>query len=972
MRSPACGASGAGSAAGADPGERGSAEARGDGATLGVARERGGAEAVMGEGSGEGDGEVAQARAGGDADGGRGNMAGERGERAAEAQCEAERGGGAGGGVETGGREEGETGPVREGEGERNGEGRGAGAGSRAEAEAEAEAGAEEDLSTIDPCHIIRLIRTLLEEAGGGDAEGRGGGGGAEGAEAVSEGGRGGRGTGGEGGVRGEAEEAGGVGMDEGGEAGAGEAGVRAGRGREGERGIAGGEVRENGLRGEGRSGGGGGGGGDDDDDGRGKEGAWEGEGGGAREGGEGRREEAGCVLWDLAASEEHAELMVRSHVLDVVLSVLASPSSPRLKEICMGLLANLACHVAPAHSMAAMGMGGSDSAAPSSMMHAVVGVLMGEDDPPCLTETCRLLGTVLRGAESEAWATFLAGSAPDCLPRVLWIAANTLHPQLLRKCTDLLLAMVDSSHPASRVLLPALLALPLLSTLADLIASEMDRLADGSRDDEDILDALLQVPEAISLAPGPPSALLAAHPHMLPLAVSVVASAPSHAVAAAAVTAAVLAANIIEDDPSLIPHLTAAPQFVPRLLGLLPLVSDDEGARTAAWSLLHALCSHALARGGEPAGREAGERRDGLVGEEEAERGMGDCPEGGQMERMQEDEGRGEGEVGGAEGQQQQARNAGMAESSDRMEGGGATVAAASVVVSAVVSEYERIVDDLQEHERQESSVCLGEGSGRDTSERGADTSARGGDRSERGDDAGERGGEEEKDGHVNGVEGRAGDADVDMGEAGMGVGEQRRDGGVNGGCAGAALGAHTQGHKATVLLLIRLLEQATSLPPPAPNHGGPSSMVAAAPQAQACELGMTGGKAIEGGMTGGKAIEGGMTGGKAIEGGMTGGKAIEGGMTGGKAIEGGMTGGKAIEGGMTGGKAIEGGMTGGNAIEGGMTGGKAIEGGMTGGKAIEGGMTGGKAIEGGMTGGKAIEGGMGGGDGGRGRNDG
>ncbi|CAI7857654.1 unnamed protein product, partial [Closterium sp. NIES-54] len=153
-------------------------------------------------------------------------------------------------------------------------------------------------------------------------------------------------------------------------------------------------------------------------------------------------------------------------------------------QEICMGLLANLACHVAPAHSMTAMGMGGSDSAAPSSMMHAVVGVLMGEDDPPCLTETCRLLGTVLRGAESEPWAAFLAGSAADCLPRVLWIAANTLHPQLLRKCTDLLLAMVDSSHPASRVLLPALLALPLLSTLADLIASEMDRLADGSRDE--------------------------------------------------------------------------------------------------------------------------------------------------------------------------------------------------------------------------------------------------------------------------------------------------------------------------------------------------------------------------------------------------------------------------------------------------------------------------------------------------------
>ncbi|CAI7888124.1 unnamed protein product [Closterium sp. NIES-54] len=261
-------------------------------------------------------------------------------------------------------------------------------------------------------------------------------------------------------------------------------------------------------------------------------------------------------------------------------------------------------------------------------------------------------------------------------------------------------------------------------------------------------------------------------------------------------------------------PHL-AAPQFVPRLLALLPLVSDDEGARTAVWSLLHALCSHALARGGRVlVVRRAGEPRDGLVGEEEEERGLGDCPEGGRQERMQEDGGEGEGEMGGAEGQQQQqqqqqqeVRSAGVAENSDQMEGGATTAAhpeasrstasvsasasprsssaaaaTAAVVVSTVVSEYERIVDDLEEHERHEHSVHVGDGSG----------SARS-----------ESGGEEEKDGHVGGREGRAGDADVDMGEAGMGRGEWR-DGGANGACGGGAVAAHTQGHKATVCVRV------------------------------------------------------------------------------------------------------------------------------------------------------------------------
>ncbi|GJP84660.1 hypothetical protein CLOP_g14706 [Closterium sp. NIES-67] len=480
----------------------------------------------------------------------------------------------------------------------------------------------------------------------------------------------------------------------------------------------------------------------------------------------EGRREEAGCALWDLAASEEHAELMVGNHVLEVVLSVLASPaSSPRLKEICMGLLANLACHVAPAHSMAAAG---GDTA--HAMMHAVLAVLMGEDDPPCLTETCRLLATVLRGADSEAWANVLASSAPDSLPRVLWIAANTLHPQLLRKCTDLLLAMADSSHPASRVLLPPLLALPLLPTLSDLIASEMDRLEEGSRDEDDILDSLLQVPEAISLAPGAPSSLLASHPRILPLAVAIVASSPSHALPASAVTAAVLVANIIAEDSSLIPHLIAAPQFVPRLLALLPAVSDDPGARTAIWSLLHALCSHAL-RGG-PQGR-------------------------------------------AHQSQQQQACDAEEAGGGDITERETAAAAAAAVVVSAVVGEYERIVEDLEEHEGEEDAVCVGEGE-------------------ENGGDKGARGGEEERNGHVGGGNGTAGDGDVDMGEAGMG-GEKRTGGGVNGGCGGGSPHGHIKGPKATLLLLIRLIQQATSLPSSIPNHGPPSMAAApSAPEAQ------------------------------------------------------------------------------------------------------------------------------------------
>ncbi|CAH8320175.1 unnamed protein product [Eruca vesicaria subsp. sativa] len=55
--------------------------------------------------------------------------------------------------------------------------------------------------------------------------------------------------------------------------------------------------------------------------------------------------EDHGCVLWDLAASSTHAELMVQNLILQVLHANLLVTTSSRIREICLGIIGNLACH---------------------------------------------------------------------------------------------------------------------------------------------------------------------------------------------------------------------------------------------------------------------------------------------------------------------------------------------------------------------------------------------------------------------------------------------------------------------------------------------------------------------------------------------------------------------------------------------------------------------------------------------------
>ncbi|MCO5586000.1 hypothetical protein L7F22_039937 [Adiantum nelumboides] len=297
------------------------------------------------------------------------------------------------------------------------------------------------------------------------------------------------------------------------------------------------------------------------------------------------QREEAGCMLWDLAATQAHAEFMVTNHILDVLLAILGVPHSDRLREVCLGILGNLACHAEPVKAIV------QTSGLPSEIIQSLF-----VDDAPSLSEACRLLSASLHSDQVDSWVTAL--NSREVLERVMWIAANTMNSLLLEKSSELLLAMVDSQGSTASVLLTSLVHLGLPAVLTDLLASEVNAFNEGTcLHGNVVLDTILQIAEALSLADDA-AGQLAENSKLFTLACQVIQLSEKEEVGPAAITATVLVANLLAEEEDLIHEVAHDWVLMKQLLALLPSAADDPGARNAFWSILGKVSCEAASRG--------------------------------------------------------------------------------------------------------------------------------------------------------------------------------------------------------------------------------------------------------------------------------------------------------------------------------------------------------------------------------------
>ncbi|XP_070763913.1 protein saal1 [Enoplosus armatus] len=93
--------------------------------------------------------------------------------------------------------------------------------------------------------------------------------------------------------------------------------------------------------------------------------------------------EEDLCRVWDMAMDKDVAGFLQEFKATDILLGVIAKSRCPRLTEICVGILGNIACFPDTCLTLSQ-----------NEDLGAVLLLLLGDTDPPTLLETSRLLLT--------------------------------------------------------------------------------------------------------------------------------------------------------------------------------------------------------------------------------------------------------------------------------------------------------------------------------------------------------------------------------------------------------------------------------------------------------------------------------------------------------------------------------------------------------------------------------------------------
>lgn len=98
--------------------------------------------------------------------------------------------------------------------------------------------------------------------------------------------------------------------------------------------------------------------------------------------------ETSGCLLWDIAAIPEQADLLMSNNIRDILQTVIVASINQqhwRALEISLGTLANLACHKAFRNALLST----------PALAELVLDRALWVDDAPSLGEACRLLSVL-------------------------------------------------------------------------------------------------------------------------------------------------------------------------------------------------------------------------------------------------------------------------------------------------------------------------------------------------------------------------------------------------------------------------------------------------------------------------------------------------------------------------------------------------------------------------------------------------
>ncbi|XP_067090916.1 protein saal1 [Osmerus mordax] len=139
------------------------------------------------------------------------------------------------------------------------------------------------------------------------------------------------------------------------------------------------------------------------------------------------------CKIWDMAMDKDVAGFLQDFKAADILLGVIAKSQCPRLTEICVGILGNIACFPDTCLTLSQ-----------NKDLGAVLLLLLGDTDPPTLLETSRLLLTCVSQRDvSGLWLERIRQntSVPSSL---CFIMSSSTNMDLLVKVGELVDKLFD------------------------------------------------------------------------------------------------------------------------------------------------------------------------------------------------------------------------------------------------------------------------------------------------------------------------------------------------------------------------------------------------------------------------------------------------------------------------------------------------------------------------------------------------
>nr|XP_021530874.1 protein SAAL1 [Aotus nancymaae] len=139
------------------------------------------------------------------------------------------------------------------------------------------------------------------------------------------------------------------------------------------------------------------------------------------------------CRVWDMSMDEDVALFLQEFNAPDIFMGVLAKSKCPRLREICVGILGNMACFQEICVSIS------SNENLGQVLLHCLY-----DSDPPTLLETSRLLLTCLSQAEvASVWVERIR-EHPAIYDNICFIMSSSTNVDLLVKVGEVVDKLFD------------------------------------------------------------------------------------------------------------------------------------------------------------------------------------------------------------------------------------------------------------------------------------------------------------------------------------------------------------------------------------------------------------------------------------------------------------------------------------------------------------------------------------------------